>query len=174
MTTFLKLTKTIAILVLALFPSYAQRRPEVAYSPDPGPGRVEVRFAIGKRSVNCRMFSIEVKRDDKTLVKGEFLSGFQLPVEESKTSIRRELEVRIGCGKNQWHFSRVPDKALLQGWWWIGTDYPPFQAEFSGDRFAKCRSIRYMTVDPTNQMGFDYFETTPITLDGSRVACTGS
>jgi hypothetical protein len=160
-------------LVLASLSSPAQRKPELGSRPDPGLGRVEVRFALGKNAVTCKEFSLTVTRNGETLIDGRFSSGFQLPSASSKLQPEETINVQIACAKQQWRFSQVPGTALSQGWWWVGTEYPPFDAEYRNPRFAKCRVIRYLKVDGTGQLGFGHLETIPSTLDGSHEACTG-
>jgi len=173
MKNFVKATLITTCVLLAAISSSAQQMPVFGSTPDPGADRVEVRFAIGTHPVTCRRFFLEVRREGKVLVEGDFSSGFKLSADGSKTSSSGQLDVRIGCGKYRWHFSEVPSRALSQGWWWVGTDHPPFQSEFEGPKFARCHDIRYMIVHPTNQEGFDYFQTTPNTLQDSPIACTG-
>jgi hypothetical protein len=153
--------------------SLSQRKPDLGIRPEPGPNRLEVRFASGEKALTCRLFSLRIERSGRVLVDGKFTSGFQLPTGEVEPSFEEKLDVQVSCGEHLWHFSRVPSGALVQGWWWVGTDYPPFQSEFGGQKFANCRAIRYLIVDPTHHAGFDYFETTPSTLDDSHEACTG-
>lgn len=158
-------------LLLASAPLFAQRKSE--NMPDPGPNTIAVRFASGEQTVSCRTFALNVERDGKVLIHGRFTSGFQLPAELSPTSFDEKIKIMVACGKHEWVFSHVPSHALRPGWWWIGTDYPPFQSEFGGEKFAKCRVIRYLIADPTHHEGFDYFETMPSSLEGSKEACTG-
>lgn len=160
----------IAVLVLAC-PCSAQRMPELGSLPEVGPNRVEVRFAIGKRTLRCSTFTLNINSGQEEVLSGRFKSGFTLPTSPSASS--GELTVRLGCGKYSWQFNGVPISALSQGRWWVGTDHPPFQAEFGSDRFRKCRSIRYLIVRPDKREGFDKFETSPPTLEGSKDACTG-
>lgn len=150
----------------------AQIKPVLGKSPDPGPNRVQVRFAVDKRPIACKTFSLTVSQAGKTLVSGRSSSGFHLPagVEQPNSG---ELKILLRCGKQQWHFNNVPARALSRGWWWVGTDYPPFQSEFGGPKFELCKSIRYLLVEPTGEEGFDVFETVPRTREDSRKACEG-
>ena len=161
--------RTFALLVTACTCS-AQRMPALGSSPNVGPNRVEVRFAIGKRAVRCSTFALSIRNGQEEVLAGRFRSGFTLRGLPSPTL--GELSVRIACGKHRWQFNRVPISALSQGWWWVGTDSPPFQAEFSGGRFRRCRAIRYLIVRPEKREGFDFFETSPPTNEGSKDACT--
>jgi hypothetical protein len=165
--------KLVIPLLLLAASSFAQRRPEMGDIRDPGSNRVEVRFALGDRTVSCRWFSLNLERGGRVLINGKFRSGFLLPADLSATSFDEKIRVQVTCGKQMWSFSDVPSYALRQGWWWIGTDYPPFQSEFGGDKFAKCQVIRYLISYPMKHEGFDYFETTPTTLVGGKGACNG-
>jgi hypothetical protein len=160
-------------LLLMSASSFAQRKPDQGSLPDPGQNTIAIRFASGDRTASCRSFALRVERDGKVLIEGRFTSSFKLPADLPATSFDEKIKVNVSCGKHDWSFSHVPSHALRQGWWWIGTDYPPFQSEFGGDKFAKCRIIRYLITSPTQHEGFDYFETTPETLEGSKEACTG-
>jgi hypothetical protein len=160
-------------LLLGAISSVAQRRPDIGPRPAFSPGRVEIRFAVGDDPVLCQFFSLTVKQAGRVLVEGKFSSSFPPPPESAGTSDNETLNIQIGCGNHQWHFRQVPTRALVQGRWWVGTDYPPFQSEFAGPKFAACRAIRYLIVEPSEHTGFDYFETTPTTLQDSRQACSG-
>ena len=47
-------------VVAAIFPAMAQQRPPFIgpQPPDPGPNRLEVRFAMGKQPVTCKRFEL--------------------------------------------------------------------------------------------------------------------
>ena len=63
---------------------------------------------------------------------------------------------------NRWHFSQVPERAFLWGYWWVGTDYPPFQTEFAGSpTFKDAAWIRYLLLDPSGESGFDVYKYCP-------------
>jgi len=142
--------------------------------PDTGDQRVEVRFAVGQEPIECKSFSLRVERSGKAVINGTFTSGFVIPAEGAERSSETKLRVRIACGKLKWYFRNVPSLALQKGWWWVGTDRSPFQGEFDGPKFASCRVIRFLMVDPTENAGFNYIETEPKTLEGSLQACTAS
>jgi hypothetical protein len=160
-------------LLVGAIPSLAQKRPDLGPRPAFVPGRVEIHFAVGDESVFCQSFSLTVRQANKVLVKGRFSSSFPPPPQAAGVSDNETLNIQLGCGSHRWYFRRVSSHALSQGRWWVGTDYPPFQSEFAGPKFAACRAIRYLIVEPSEHTGFDYFETTPATLDESHQACTG-
>src|SRR5258706_11186954 len=161
----------IALTLFTSIGSAAQVRPDLGSPPDPGRNRVEVRFAMDKRTVKCQSFFLSMSTSRKTLLKGNFSSSFELPL--SFPPSIRTVDVRASCGKHSWHFSRVPRKSFVEGWRWIGTDHPPFQTEFSGPVYSRCRAIRYLLVSGSKEDGLDYFETTPRTVRIGSEVCTG-
>jgi hypothetical protein len=162
------------LTALLCVPALSQRKPDPGtFKPAPKANQVEVRFARAEKAFLCNSFFLEMKDSDRTLLRGRFHSAFSIPSLSFAPSVDRTLNVYIKCAENEWKFSRVPSAALQQGWWWVGTDVPPFQPEF-GEKFSKCKEIFYLIVDPTKRDGFDYFETFPPTTKGSKVACTGT
>ena len=150
-------------------PAIAQQRPAFIgpQPPDPGPNRVEVRFAIEKEPVRCKRFELTAKAGGQKILVGAFASGFSIP--PSALANHDKLNIEIKCGKHKWHFSDVAPRAFLQGWWWVGTDYPPFQETFQGyDEFKDAVWIKYLIVDPTNDSGFNVCKFCPAKLKDQK------
>lgn len=146
-----------AVLITLMTVAHAQRRPpEIGrHLPDPGPNRVEVRFAVGETAVTCKRFSLTGKVQGRVIISGKFASGFEIPTEAANLPLQDAVELEFKCGKYHWHFSKVGERAFLAGWWWVGTDHPPFQETFQGWReFQDAVWIRYLIVDPSKESGF--------------------
>jgi hypothetical protein len=158
-----------AIAVVAgVLPAVSQQRPSSPdqYPPNPPANHVEVRFAIGKEAVTCKRFRLTVKVGEQTILAGSFASGFSIPSAASTNNDM--LDVEINCGKHKWHFSDVGPRALRQAWWWVGTDYPPFQETFQTERFKDAVWIKYLIVDPINDEGFDVYKFCPTELKDQK------
>ena len=140
---------------------------------NPSPGHARVYFAMGRRDVPCKSYRLKVTMSGRMLVQGEFSSEFQLPAEATKLAPEDLLDVQAECGGHTWNFGRVPGSALSWGSWRIGTAWPPFQPEFTGPKFAKCRTIQYLDVYPVGELGWGIFKSVPRTLANSHQACTG-
>jgi len=130
---------------------------------------VEVRFAVGEKAVTCRRFSLSGKIDGRVIITGKFAAGFQLPSGVEGLSRKDALELDFKCGRHRWHFSKVPETAFSPGWWWVGTDYPPFQETFQNMRdLQDAVWVRYLIVDRSNDMGFIVERHCPANLKGQK------
>src|SRR5947208_13677592 len=120
----------VLVTVVGIRPAMSQQRPSSPdqYPPNPPVNHVEVRFAIGKETVTCKRFELTVKAGGQTILAGSFASGFSIP--PAALTNNDMLYVEVKCGEHKWHFSDVGPRALRQGWWWVGTDYPRFQESF--------------------------------------------
>jgi hypothetical protein len=154
------------ILLLAL-PSAAQTKSDMGKLPDALPNRVEVRFAVDKKAVTCDQLSLKVKQGDQFLINGGFAAGFDLPPGVPK-SPKPALDVTIGCEGYVWHFDRVPTAMLQRGWWFVGTDYPPFQGDFTCPKFANFQLIRYVQFVRNDGQQFEYYETVPRSAENTE------
>ena len=145
-----------------------QRPPIVGPQPkDPGHNRVEVRFAIGKEPVTCKRFHLSAKSAGRTILEGTFASGFLVP--RAALTNHGKLDIVLNCEDHKWHFSDVAPRAFLQGWWWVGTDYPPFQETFRGyDEFRDAMWIKYLIINPTNESGFYVYKFCPAKLKDQK------
>jgi hypothetical protein len=167
-TTVFKIALVLAI-VAGTLPAIGQQRPPfIGPQPhDPGPNRAEVRFAMGKQPVTCKRFQLTAKAAGRTILAGSFVSGFSIP--PAALTNHDNLDITLKCGEYKWHFSDVAPRAFLQGWWWVGTDYPPFQETFQGyDEFKDAVWIKYLIVDPTNDSGFDVYRFCPAKLKDQK------
>ncbi len=168
----MKAVGTLCWIVLLALPSVGQIKSGLGKLPDTLPNRVEVRFAVDKKAVTCDQFSLKINQGNKSILDGEFGSGFDLP--RGPKSATTPLEVTIGCAGYVWHFDRVPTAMLERGWWFVGTDYPPFQKDFSCPKFANFRLIRYVQLVRNQGNGFDYYETVPRSSDTAGLGCSGN
>jgi hypothetical protein len=159
--------RTFCCLALLALPSMAQLKSDMGKLSEAPPNRIEVRFAVDKKAVTCDQLSLKVKQGDQMLLKGEFGSGFDLPPGVPK-SPKPPLDVTIGCAGYVWHFDRVPTAMLQRGWWFVGSDYPPFQQEFSCPKFAEFRVIQYVQFVRNDGQGFTYYETMPKSNDNTQ------
>lgn len=142
---------SLVVLLLVAATAEAQRRPPAIGRelPDPGPNRTEVRFALGEKTVTCKKFHLTARVEGRVIIQGKFASGFQVPSEVRALPRNNALELELKCGDHRWRFTKVPETALQSGWWWVGTDYPPFQETFQGWAiFQDAAWIRYLIVDP--------------------------
>ena len=110
---------------------------------------------------------MKVKQADQVLINGSFAAGFDLPPGVPKGP-KPALDVTIGCAGYVWHFDRVPTAMLQRGWWFVGTDYPPFQPDFSCPKFAGLQLIRYVQFVPNQGNGFNYYETVPRSAENTE------
>src|SRR6266851_6956966 len=124
----------LAILALTTVGVQAQREPpEIGRKlTDPGPNRIEVRFALGEKTVKCKYFHLTAKVENHVIIDHSFESSFQIPRSATKLPRKDALELDFRCEKHRWHFTKVGERAFLSGWWWVGTDFPPFQERFQG------------------------------------------
>lgn len=159
----------ILVLVLGAGQIVAQQRPSFVgpQPPAPPPNHVRVRFAMSEQPVTCKRFKLTVKGGERMILSGSFASEFSIP--PAALANRDKLDIAIKCGEHNWHFSDVPPRAFLQGWWWVGTDYPPFQETFQGsDQFKDAMWVKYLIVDPTNDEGFDVYKFCPARLKDQK------
>ena len=127
----------------------AQQRPPSAdqYPPNPPANHVEVRFALGKETVTCKRFKLTAKGGGRTILSGSFASSFSIP--PAALTSPDKLDITLQCGEHKWHFPGVLSQAFRQGWWWVGTDYPPFQELLQNDESLKdALWVKYLIVDP--------------------------
>lgn len=142
-----------ALLFVTITPCvlHAQRRPpEIGRQlSNPGPDRIEVRFADGEKTVTCEKFHLTAKSEGDNIINGEFNSGFRVPPSATKLPRKDALQLEFTCGTHRWRFTKVPETVFESSWWWVGTDYPPFQETFQGSPdFQDAVWIRYLIVDP--------------------------
>lgn len=144
----------------------AQRRPPAIEwkFPDPGENRIEVRFAIGDKALQCAHFHLSASFDGRVIMNGRFSSGFQIPKQAKILPHRDAVDLDIRCGAYRWHFKDVGERAFLKGWWWVGTDYPPFQETLQDPRFQDAAWIQYFIVDPVEESGFYFYHMCPSNL----------
>jgi hypothetical protein len=154
---------TLVVMVTLLSNAWAQQ-PSPAIGPplpDPGPHRVEVRFAIGKTAVKCKKFSMVAKEDGHLLFKGSFKSGFDIPKQATNLPRRDALELEFQCSGHRWRFYKVGERAFLHGWWWVGTDYPPFLEHMRSPDLKDAIWMHYLKVDPAEESGFYVYKACP-------------
>ena len=152
-----------ALITAAMIPSSAQRKPDFLdkQAPDPGPNRIEVRFALGDKPLLCHSFGVTAKSAGKVIFSGRFVSGFEIPRLLKNLPATMDMELSLVCGSQHWTFQQVGGRAFLPGWWWVGTDFPPFQEEFQGEKYKNAASVRYFMVRPTKESGYDVVEMKP-------------
>jgi hypothetical protein len=151
--------------------AHSQRRPpEIGRQlPDLGPNRVEVRFAFGEKAIECHRFHLIASIEGNVIIDGRFSSGFYLPASAQTLRGKDRLEVKFQCGRYHWHFAKVGERALSPGWWWVGTDFPPFQEAFQGwDDTKDALWIRYLIVDPRAGSGFTVYKFCPTKLKDQK------
>lgn len=161
---------TLCWMLLLVLTSASQIKSDMGKLPDASPNSVEVRFALDKKAVTCDQFSLKVSQENRVVLDGKFGSSFALPPGEPKAP-KPALEVTIGCAGYVWHFDRVPTAMFDRGWWFVGTDYPPFQKDFSCAKFANFKLLRYLQFVRSGGKGFDYYETVPRTADNAMDGC---
>ncbi|HTQ97609.1 MAG TPA: hypothetical protein VMH89_12445, partial [Candidatus Acidoferrum sp.] len=137
-----KLLRWTVVLFLGLSAA-AQQKPEFGLLPNPGPNRINVRFALGKRAVTCDKFTLKARIGQRWIMDGKYASGFEIPGEAKDLPRNDELDLEFQCSGHLWHFTNVGERAFLPGWWWVGTDYPPFQLELQGPQFRDAVWVRY-------------------------------
>jgi hypothetical protein len=156
-------------LAAGAFTASAQQRPPYGaqYPPDPPANHVEVRFALGKETLTCKHFDLTIKGGEQMLLKGSFASSFTIP--SAASTYHGLLDVEIKCGQHKWHFPEVGKWSLQQGWWWVGTDYPPFQEMFQDrDPFKDALWVRYLAVDPIGGEPFQVYKVCPARLKDQK------
>ena len=147
-TTHLRIAVLLALVAGAITAS-AQQRPSSAdqYPPNPPANHVEVRFALGKEAITCKRFKLTVKGGGRTILSGAFASSFPMP--PAALTRPYKLDITLQCGGHKWYFPEVIPQAFQHGWWWVGTDYPPFQEMLQNDESLKDTVwVKYLIVDP--------------------------
>ena len=127
----------------------AQQRPSSAdrYPPEPPANHVEVRFASGKETITCKRFKLTAKEGGRIILSGVFTSSFPIP--SNALSSPSNFDITPQCGEHKWHFSELVPQAFRHGWWWVGTDYPPFQEMLeNGKSLQDALWVKYLIVDP--------------------------
>jgi hypothetical protein len=170
---FVIATVIVPLLVLVielLFIAHAQQPPLAMDKdlPDPGPNRVEVRFAIGKKAVTCKRFHLVAKESGQILFHGSFHLGFEIPQNAENLPRENALELEFKCGEHHWHFTHVPERAFLHGWWWVGTDYPPFHELMRSPNLEDAIWMRYLKIDPSADSGFYLYKACPAKLKDQK------
>jgi hypothetical protein len=161
---------TLALMITLLSRAWGQQPPPAIGPPlpDPGAHRVEVRFAIGKKAVKCEKFSVVAKEDGHLLFKGSFKSGFDIPKQAENLPGLDALELEFHCGGHHWRFSKVGERAFLHGWWWVGTDYPPFHELMRSPDLKDAIWVQYLKVDPAEESGFYVYKACPAKLKDQK------
>jgi hypothetical protein len=141
-------------------PPYPERRlPELA------PNRIEVRFAVGEKAVRCKQFHLTAKVGTHVVLAGYFSNGFYITPNLRNLPQNDALDLELRCGKFKWHFSGVGERAFLTGWWWVGTDYQPFQQTFKHwQQLKDAVWVRYLIVNPNHESGFVIYKFCPAKL----------
>ena len=157
-------SKIILIFLITLLSNARAQQPAPVIGPplpDPGPHRVEVRFAIGKTAVKCKKFGMVAREDGQILFSGSFKSGFDIPSQAENLPRRDALDLEFRCSGHRWRFSGVGERAFLHGWWWVGTDYPPFNEHLRSIQVKDAIWLRYLIVDPAEESGFIVWKACP-------------
>jgi hypothetical protein len=155
---------TLAVAVFISACAASQQKPEFGRLPNIGANRIEVRFALGKKAVTCQKFTLKARIGQRWIMDGEYASGFEIPSGAKDLPRNDELDLEFQCGQQHWHFTSVGERAFLPGWWWVGTDYPPFQRELQGSKFKDALWVRYFITDTTNDSGFTIYHECPAKL----------
>ena len=133
--------------------------PELGEQPTPPAANwIEVRFAINKKAVKCEYFYLSAKIKGKEFFSGKFSSGFKIPSDIPKIPGKDSFELEIKCNNYQWHFKNVGDQAFSEGYWWIGTDYPPLQERLQWPAYKDTAWIHYLIFEPSIGSGFIEFK----------------
>ena len=132
--------------------------------PIPATNTIEVRFAFGKKAIKCKYFNMSAKTIEKEFISGKFTSGFPIPSNVPNDPENNTFELEIKCDKYQWHFQEIGLRAFTQGYWWIGTDYPPFQERLEWIAANDDAWIQYFILRPTNYPGFIVYKRCPENL----------
>ncbi len=164
--------RTLCWILLLALPCAAQTKSDLGKLTAAPPNRIEVRFAVDKKAITCDQLSLKVKQGDQFLINGSFASEVDLPPGVPKNA-KPALDVTIGCAGYVWHFDRVPAAILQRGWWFVGTDYPPYQSDFDCPKFASFQLIRYVQFVGNDGKGLDYYETMPRSAENTE-GCVAS
>jgi hypothetical protein len=160
-------SRIVLVLLVTLLSSWGQQPPPAVGPslPDPGPHRIEVRFAFRKTAVKCKKFHLVAREDGQVLFSGSFNSGFDIPRKAENLPRREALELDFRCSVHRWRFSKVPESAFVHGWWWVGTDYPPFHEILRSPDVKDAVWMRYFIVDAVGgDSGFYVFKACPAKL----------
>jgi hypothetical protein len=123
--------------------------------PDFGPDRIEVRFAYNKKTINCEVFHLIAKAEGKTIIDSDFNCGFNIPPEAKALTRDDDLDLDFQCGTYHWYFTKVGKRAFLPGYWWVGTDYPPFyDRQFQTRQYRDALWVKYLLIDPSIESGY--------------------
>jgi hypothetical protein len=158
---------TVIFIVLALETGNTQMRPDAVdwNLPDPGPDRIEVRFAYNKKSVDCKSFHLLAKLAGKIILERDFSCGFAIPPEIKSLNITNSIELELQCEEHHWKFSQLSERIFLPGYWWVATDCPPFyERQFQGQQFKDAAWINFLTIEPTGKTGFTVWKKCPKNL----------
>ena len=158
------------LILLCSTTGTAQRRPDVLEGspPAPAPDRIEVRFALGDKALQCKRFQLLVKSHGLVLIDGKFSSGFKIPEKAKSLLLEDALDITISCGMHRWHFRDAPERVFLWGWWWVGTDYPPYQRTLQDTRRRDSIWIDYLIVDPIDDSGFYLYHNCPASMRNQK------
>lgn len=163
---------SLILIVIALAAGIALGQippPELGKQPGPpADNRVEVRFALNKKAVKCKHFYLSAKYEGEEFFSGEFSSGFQIPTDIRYYPREDDFELEIKCNNHRWYFKEVPFPALSQGYWWVGTDKPPFIWNLDWPKFKDFAWINYLIVDPTHKVGFTVYKGCPYDLTDDK------
>jgi len=164
------LFQIVLFVVLAVpLAAVAQQRPSSAdlYPSNTPANHVEVRFALGKETVTCKRYKLTAKGGGRTFLSGSFSSSFPIP--PAGLTGPDKLDITLKCGEHKWHFSDVLSQAFRHGWWWVGTDSPPFQEMLQNDESLKDAVwVKYLIVDPIGGEPFYTDKFCPVRLKDQK------
>ena len=162
----------LSILILMQVSSYvfSQQPPQglEKQPPDPGVNRIEVRFASGNKAILCKSFYLSAKVEGRKIIEGKYSSGFTIPASAMLLPKKDLLELELKCGEYRWHFTEVGERAFSEGYWWVGTSYPPFLEEFQAPSFGNSAWIQYLIVKPSKTSGFIVYKHCPNDLKDKK------
>jgi hypothetical protein len=145
--------KTIAAVITIMFAfafeCYGVQKPPQGLSDhnlESAPNRIEVRFAMGEKTIICKEFQLLAKTKDHVIISGKFTSGFQIPPEASSFAVQDSMQLELSCNGYRWYFPEVSANAFTEGYWWVGTSYPPFLEEFKGAHLEDAVWIKYLII----------------------------
>jgi hypothetical protein len=159
------------LLLLKFTFAPAQTPPEgvgVVLYPPTTPNRIEVRFAISKKAVRCQYFHLTAKIEGREIFAGRFKSGFDIPKGLADIPGQSTLELDFICNNHRWHFAEIGERAFLEGYWWVGTSYPPFIEELQRPEFRNLAWINYLIIRPSKEPGFIVYKQCPKELKNKK------
>jgi hypothetical protein len=160
---------SITVFLITTITFGQQPPPEMGEQPPaPTPNRIEVRFALGIKTIRCKYFDLSAKIRGQEVFAGKFSSGFQIPSDVADLSGHDTLELEFKCNRHQWHFKEVGERAFSEGYWWVGTDYPPFQETLQWPGFKDSAWIHYLIIKPTSGAGFTVYKHCPKRLKDQK------